>query len=292
MHDFQYVTPGTLNEAVKLLARHGPSAQLLAGGTDLIVKMRVRRSRPELVLDVKHIPKLNVLKLDAAGLTIGAAVSCRRIYLDERIAARYPALVDCTTLVGGIQIQGRATVGGNLCNAAPSADTIPALIALGAVAHLRGPKGKRQLPVEEFCLGPGKTALRKGEMLVHLKIPKPVRHSGTFFLRFIPRNEMDIAVVNAAAAVVLDPKGKKFVSARIAIGAAAPTPLYVQEAGAVLAGEPVSENLIAEAARIAALAVRPITDMRGTIEQRRHLAGVLTARALRGAIQRAKGKKK
>jgi carbon-monoxide dehydrogenase medium subunit len=289
MHDFQYVSPGTLNEAMKLLARHGASAQLLAGGTDLIVKMRVRRSRPELVVDAKHIPELNVLKHGAAGLTLGAAVSCRRIYLDERTAARYPALVDCTTLVGGIQIQGRATVGGNLCNAAPSADTIPALIALGAVAHLRGPKGKRKLPVEKFCLGPGKTALRKGEMLVHLKIPKPARHAGAFFLRFIPRNEMDIAVVNAAAAVVLDGKGKKFVSARIAIGAAAPTPLYVEEAGAVLAGEPVSDNLIAEAARIAALAVRPITDMRGTIEQRRQLAGVLTARALRGAIQRAKG---
>ena len=292
MHDFQYVTPGSLNEALKLLAKHGQSAQLLAGGTDLIVKMRVRRSRPELVLDAKRIPELNVLKLDAKGLTIGAAVSCRRIYLDERIAARYPALIDCTMLVGGIQIQGRATVGGNLCNAAPSADTIPALIALGAVAHLRGPKGKRQLPVEEFCLAPGKTALRKGEMLIHLRIPKPAKNSGACFLRFIPRNEMDIAVVNAAASVVLDAKGKKFLSARVAIGAAAPTPLYVEEAGAVLADEPVSENMIAEAARIASLAVRPITDMRGTIEQRRDLAGVLTARALRGAIQRAKGGKK
>ena len=289
MHDFQYITPGTLNEALKLLAKHGHAAQLLAGGTDLIVKMRVRRSRPELVLDAKRIPELNVLKLDAKGLTIGAAVSCRRIYLDERIAARYPALIDCTMLVGGIQIQGRATVGGNLCNAAPSADTIPALIALGAVAHLRGPKGKRQLPVEEFCLAPGKTALRKGEMLIHLRIPKPAKNSGACFLRFIPRNEMDIAVVNAAASVVLDAKGKKFLSARVAIGAAAPIPLYVEEAGAVLAGESVSENMIGEAARIASLAVRPITDMRGTIEQRKHLVKVLTARALRGAVERAKG---
>ncbi|MBI2992826.1 MAG: xanthine dehydrogenase family protein subunit M [Gammaproteobacteria bacterium] len=288
MHDFQFVTPGTLNEALKLLAKHGASAQLLAGGTDLIVKMRVRHARPDLVLDAKHIPELNVLKLDGTGLTIGAAVSCRSIYLDERIAARYPALVDCTALIGGIQIQGRATVGGNLCNAAPSADTIPALIALGAMAHLRGPKGKRQLPVEKFCLGPGKTALRKGEMLIHVRIPKPAKNSGAFFLRFIPRNEMDIAVVNAAAAVVLDARKTKFISARIAIGAAAPTPLYVEDAGAVLADEPVSENMIAEAARIASDAVRPITDMRGTIEQRRDLAAVLTARALRGAIDRAK----
>ena len=291
MHNFQYATPGTLTEAVRLLAKHGAAAQLLAGGTDLIVKMRVHRALPDLVLDAKQIPELNVLKFDASGLTIGAAVTCRRIYMDKRVAKIYPALVDCTTLVGGIQIQGRATLGGNLCNAAPSADTIPALIVLGATAHVRGPKGRRQLPVEEFCTGPGRNALRKGEILVNVRIPKPARRSGAFFLRFIPRNEMDIAIVNAAAAVVLDAKGKKFEAVRIAIGAAAPTPLYVADAGAVLAGEPVSEKLIAEAARIATDAVRPITDMRGTIEQRRHLAGVLTARALRGAIARARGEK-
>ena len=289
MHDFQYVVPGSLNEALKLLAKRGGAAQLLAGGTDLIVKMRVHRARPELVVDAKHIPELNVFKFDGKGLTIGAAVPCRRIYLDERVAMRYPALVDCTTLVGGIQIQTRATVGGNLCNAAPSADTIPALIALGAIAEVRGVKGRRRIPVEKFCLGPGRTALKKDEILVSLHIPKPARHSGAFFLRFIPRNEMDIAVVNAAAAVVLDANGGKFVSARIAVGAAAPTPLYVEAAGAALAGRAVSDEMIDEAARIASLSVRPITDMRGTIEQRRHLAGVLTARAIRGAVERAKG---
>jgi carbon-monoxide dehydrogenase medium subunit len=216
-------------------------------------------------------------------------VSCRRIYTDRRVAKTWPALVDCTSLVGGIAIQGRATIGGNLCNAAPSADTVPALIVLGADALVRGPKGNRRIAVEAFCTGPGRNALKRGEMLVNVRIPKPARHSGAFFLRFIPRNEMDIAVVNAAAAVVLAAGGRKFESARIAIGAAAPVPLLVEEAGAVLAGEPVSENLIAEAARIAALAVRPITDMRGTVEQRRHLAGVLTARALRGAVARARG---
>lgn len=290
MHDFHYATPHTLGEALKLLAKRGSAAQLLAGGTDLIVKMRGRRSRPALVIDAKRIPELNALKLDKAGLTIGAAVSCRRIYQEKRIAAGYPALADCTSLIGGIQIQSRATVGGNLCNAAPSADTIPALIVLSAVAHIRGPGGRRQLPVEEFCLGPGKTALKKGEMLISLRIPKPAKHSGASFLRFIPRNEMDIAIVNAAAAVVLDGKGRSFVSARIAVGAAAPTPLYVRAAGEALAGKPVSGQSILAAAAIAAAAVRPITDMRGTIEQRRHLAGVLTARALRDAVRRARGK--
>lgn len=289
MHDFTYTAPKSIDEAVRLLQQHGGAGQVLAGGTDLIVKMRARRVRPAVVVDAKHIAELNELRSSDAGLTIGAAVSCRRIYLDKATVAEYPILEDCTTLVGGVHIQGRASVGGNLCNAAPSADTIPALIALGAVAHIRGPEGKRELAVEEFCLGPGKNALQPRELLVSISIPKPVAHSGAFSLRFIPRNEMDIAVVNAAVAVVLDAKHEKFVSARIAVGAVAPTVLYVREAGEALAGKPVSEASIKEAAAVAAAAARPITDMRGTIEQRRHLTGVLTARALRGAIARARG---
>jgi carbon-monoxide dehydrogenase medium subunit len=291
MHDFQYASPNTLNEALKLLAKGKGGALLLAGGTDLIVKMRARRLRPELVVDAKRIPELNGVKLDKSGLTLGAAVSCRRVYEDHRIAAAYPALAESAALVGGIAIQGRASVGGNLCNAAPSADTVPALIVLGAVAQVRGPKGSRKIPVEEFCTGPGCNALKKGELLVSLKIPKPVRHSGAFFLRLIPRNEMDIAIVNAAAAVELDSAGKTFKSARISVGAAAPVPLLVREVGECLAGRPVNEKSIQEAAELAASAVRPITDMRGTIEYRRDLARVLTARALRGAIRRARGEK-
>jgi len=288
MHDFRYATPRTLNEALKLLGGRGGGA-LLAGGTDLIVKMRARRLQPGLVVDAKGVPELNVLKLDKSGLTLGAAVSCRRVYTDARIAKTYPALAESAALVGGIGIQGRASIGGNLCNAAPSADTVPALIVLGAIANIRGPRGSRKLPVAEFCTGPGRNALKPGELLVSLKIPKPAKHSGAFFLRFIPRNEMDIAVVNAAVAVELDAKGKTFKSARIAVGAAAPIPLLVREAGECLAGQPINEKNIQEAARLAALAVRPITDMRGTVEQRRHLAAVLTARALRGAVKRAKG---
>ena len=291
MHDFNYVAPRTISEALKLLNRRGTPAMLLAGGTDLIVKMRASRLRPGLVVDAKHIPELNVLKFDRSGLVIGAAVSCRRVYTDKRIAKTYPALAESAALVGGIQIQSRATLGGNLCNAAPSADTVPALIALGAVAELRGPKGRRSVPVEKICTGPGKTALRAGEMLVTLRIPKPARNSGAQFLRFIPRNEMDIAVVNAGVSVVLDAKKKKFVSARICVGAAAPVPLFLPEAAEALIGEPVSEKSITAAAEIAAAAVRPITDMRGTVEHRRQLAKVLTARALRAAVKRARGGK-
>jgi carbon-monoxide dehydrogenase medium subunit len=288
MHDFQYATPQSLNEALKLLGRRGGAA-LLAGGTDLIVKMRARRLRPGLVVDAKRIPELNVMKLDKSGLTLGAAVSCRRVYTDRKVARMFPALAESAALVGGIGIQGRASVGGNLCNAAPSADTVPALIVLGALAQIRGPRGSRKLPVEEFCTGPGKNALKPGELLVSLKIPKPARNAGAFFLRFIPRNEMDIAIVNAAAAVELDSAGRTFKSARISVGAAAPVPLLVREAGACLAGRPVNDKCIQEAAKLAAATVRPITDMRGTIEYRRDLAAVLAARALRGAIKRARG---
>ncbi|MCC7410832.1 MAG: xanthine dehydrogenase family protein subunit M [Gammaproteobacteria bacterium] len=288
MHDFRYAAPRSLEETAALMAEHGAGARLLAGGTDLIVKMRARRAQPALVIDTKHVPELSALALDDAGLTIGAAVSCRRICEDPAVASAYPALVDCGTLVGGTAIQGRASFGGNLCNAAPSADTIPALIVLGARARILGPAGTRELAVEDFCVAPGRNALAPEELLVSLWLPPPPVRAGAFFLRFIPRNEMDIAVVNAAAALTLDPAGTRIEAARIAIGAVAPTPLLVTAAGAALAGRTVTDETIEAAARAARDAARPIDDMRGGIEQRRHLAGILTARAIRGALARAR----
>lgn len=287
MHNFEYAVPHSLADAVGLLAARGAAARLLAGGTDLIVMMRTGNKTPELVIDAKHIAELNELTLDDSGLSIGAAVSCRRIYENEAVAAAYPALIDATTLIGGIQIQGRASVGGNLCNAAPSADTVPALIALGARAHVAGPGGARVVPVESFCTAPGTTVLAENELLVKLQLPAPGPRSGARFLRFIPRNEMDIAVANVAASVELDDAGTHFVSARIAVGAVAPTPLYVEAAGAHLAGRKISETSLLEAAEIARDAARPIDDMRGTVAHRRHLVKVLTQRALAGAIERA-----
>lgn len=290
MHYFDYCAPDNLQEAVTLKATHSGSANLLAGGTDLIVLMRARRKRPNLLIDGKRIPELTQITFDNTGLFLGAAVSCRDISEHPQIAKIFPALVDSTTLIGGIQIQGRATVGGNLCNAAPSADTIPTLIAYGAVAHIVSHNGNRRVPVEEFCVAPGQTILKDNEILVNIFIPAPASHTGAKFLRFIPRNEMDIAVANVTALVELDEPGNGFRAARIAIGAVAPTPLFVEEAGASLIGKLVSDDAIAVAARIARDAARPIDDMRGTIGHRKQLVEVLTRRVLRGALARAKGK--
>lgn len=289
MHSFDYAAPKSLGEAVTLLAGARGTARVLAGGTDLIVNMRVGRRKPGLVVDGKHIPELNELSLTAAGLTLGAAVSCRRAYEHAEVARRYPALVDSMSLIGSVHIQGRATVGGNLCNAAPSGDAIPTLIALGAVARVLGPNGSRDVAAEDVCVAPGKTSLADDELLISVFIPAPTANSGAFYLRFIPRNEMDIAIAGAGVSVVLDAARQSFVAARIALASVGPTPIFAREAGALLAGKPVNEDSIQLAADAAQAVARPITDMRGTIEQRKHLVKVLTARALRGAVERAKG---
>ena len=289
MHEFEYVAANSLEEAAQLMSANKGEARLLAGGTDLIVIMRNGRRQPKLVIDAKQIPELNEIKLDDSGLSIGAAVSCRRIWENEDIKAQYPALIDSSSLIGGIQIQGRASIGGNLCNAAPSADAIPTLIALGATAHIQNSAGERQIAVEEVCVAPGQTSLNDDEILVRLSIAKPAAMSGAKFLRFIPRNEMDIAVVNAAAGVELEEDGMTFKSARIAIGAVAPTPLFVSAAGEALAGKEVSDENIAAAADIARNTATPISDMRGTVEHRLQLVEVLTGRVLRGAVARARG---
>lgn len=289
MHDFDYVVAKDLDEATKLLAERQGDARLLAGGTDLIVNMRGGRRQPGLVIDAKHISELRQLSVDDNGLSIGAAVSCREIWENEAVKAAYPALIDSASLIGGIQIQGRASIGGNLCNAAPSADAIPTLIAYGTIAHIQSARGERQVPVEEICTGPGQNSLADDELLVKLHIGKPAPRTGAKFLRFIPRNEMDIAVANVASWVELDDSGENFSAARIAIGSVAPTPLYVEAAGAALVGKQVNDENIATAAGIARDAATPITDMRGTIEHRKQLVEVLTGRTLRAAVARAKG---
>ena len=241
------------------------------------------------MIDIKSIPEVNILNYDTeTGLTLGAAVPCYQIYAVDAICDAYPGLVDATKIIGGTAIQGRAGVGGNLCNASPAADCIPPLIVLNATCVIAGPKGEREVPVEDFCTGPGQTALGKGEILVSIKIPAPQQNSSSYYLRFIPRNEMDIAVVGAGAAIVLDEAKQRIVSARIALGAVAPTPLFAEEASALLAGKEISDAAINEASQAAQAIARPISDMRGTAEQRTHLVGVLTRRALNGAIQRVK----
>jgi carbon-monoxide dehydrogenase medium subunit len=284
-----YAAPRTASEATALLAERGDRARVLAGGTDIIVQVRENRRDLDLLVDVKHIPEVNELVYDPRqGLRIGAAVPCYRIYENAEIAKAYPGLIDAVSLIGGIQIQSRASVGGNLCNGSPAADTIPALIAHEAVCKIAGPSGPREVPVEKFCTGPGRTVLGRGEFLLSLHLPPPKRHSGAQYLRFIPRNEMDIAVVGVGAAVVLDDSRKRCVAARIGLAAVAPTPLYVPEAGAALVDGPLNDTLIDQAAALARAAARPISDMRGDADYRRHLVEVLTKRALRGALARAR----
>ncbi len=275
-------------EATELLAEHGESARILAGGTDLLVLLRGgAMDNVNLVVDGKSIPELNEVTYDPqAGLTLGAAVPCYKIYNNQAVAQAYPGLIDAASLIGGTQIQGRATLGGNLCNAAPSGDSIPAMTALGGVANIAGPSGNRSVNVEDFCTAPRQTILKRGEILVSLHFPPPVPNSGARYLRFIPRNEMDIAVAGAGVSVVLDNGTIK--SARVSLASVAPTPLFVKEAGDALVGKPATEESVRIASGLARDAARPITDMRGTIEYRKHLCEVLTRRALLTAIERAK----
>jgi CO/xanthine dehydrogenase FAD-binding subunit len=230
---FDYVPAQNVEQAVSLLSLHKENARILNGGTDLIVQLRGGTRRASLLVDIKPIPEVNELTYDPArGLMVGAAVPCWRLCRYPAALQNYPGLVEAAGLIGGVQIQSRATVGGNLCNASPAADSIPALIVHQAVCAIAGLRGIREVAVEDFCLGPGLTVLQPGEFLLALRLPPPPPGFGAAYLRFIPRAEMDIAVAGAGAAVVLQPGGKVFASARIALGAVAPTPLLVPEAGA------------------------------------------------------------
>lgn len=289
MQAFEYARVASIDEAVTLLNQQNGGARVLCGGTDLLVALREGRAEASVVVDVKGIPELMEMTYDAgSGLSLGAAVPCHRMYNDETVSSAYPGLMDSATLIGGVQIQGRASFGGNLCNASPAADSIPSLIAHRATAVIAGPDGRREVAVEDFCVAPGRTLLQPGEFLVKLTMPPPGPGSGAAYKRFIPRNEMDIAVVGVGAAVQLDGSGTHFESARIALAAVAPTPLFVAEAGDSLAGKPVTVEAVEAAAEIAQAAAKPISDMRGTAEFRKHLVGVLTRRTLMAAIERAR----
>lgn len=291
MQLFDYVSAGTVKEVVGLLSAKNGGARILSGGTDLLVQLRENRRRAELLIDVKNLPEMTSVTYDEQnGLSLGAAASCYQICSDRFVREKYPGLVDAIQLIGGIQIQYRASLGGNLCNASPAADSIPALIVHRAVCVVAGPNGTRSIPVEQFCMAPGKNVLQAGEFLLAVSIPQYGSNFGAHYLRFIPRNEMDIAVVGAGASVTLDESKQKFLSARIALGAVAPTPLFVAEAGMFLEGKEINEENIQEAARIAQAAARPISDLRGTAEHRKHLCAVLTQRALEKAIERARAR--
>jgi len=290
MQSFDYIAPKSAEEVVTLLAGKNGDAQILSGGTDLLVQLREGRRQTKLVIDIKNIPELTQITFDSKnGLHIGAAASCHEICSDPNVSKHYPGLVDGIHLIGGVQIQSRASVGGNLCNASPAADAIPALIVHEAVCHIMGTNGSRTLPVEEFCVAPGKNAMQSGEFLTSISVPTPKENFGASYLRFIPRNEMYIAVVGAGVSVLLDADRKRFVAVRIALGAVAPTPLLASSAGDFLAGKALTRANVKEAAKRAQAIAKPITDLRGTAEHRKHLVAVLVERALDKAIERAGG---
>ena len=270
------------------MAEKGTKARALAGGTDLLIHLRAKVFELDRVVDLKKIPELTEIAISAGeGLTLGAAAPCYQIYENQAVRETYPALFDSAWMIGGIQIQGRASVGGNVANAAPSGDTIPSVIVHRGVCVIVGPNGRREVPAAEFCTGPRQTVLQDGEILVSIKFPPPMKGEGSHYLRFIPRNEMDIAVAGTGASVVLN--NGTIESALIALASVAPKPVVATEAQEFLAGKEATEENIVEASELAKKVASPITDMRGTIEQRVHLVGVLTKRALRKAVERAKG---
>jgi xanthine dehydrogenase FAD-binding subunit len=282
----KYARASSVDEAIQLLSDGGEGARPLAGGTDIIVQARERARNVDVFVDIKHIPELMAIEHGSDGsLTIGAAVPCYLIYGDEQIAAGFPALVEATHVIGGTAIQGRASLGGNLCNSSPAADSIPAMMALAAVANIAGPGGQREVPVDSFCTGPGRNVLEAGEFVTSIHFPAPAPGSGAAWQRFIPRNEMDIAVTNAGSALTIE--GGTVTAARVAIGAVGPTPILVTAAADALVGQALSDATIAAAGDAASEAATPIDDMRGSIRQRKHLAKVLTERTLRKAAERA-----
>jgi CO/xanthine dehydrogenase FAD-binding subunit len=283
----EFHAPATLAEAVALLAANGPDAGVLSGGTDLIIQYRAGRRSLGHMVDVKHIPELNVLAYDdRQGLRLGAAVCCDA-FTDYAPARRhYPGLVEGAELIGSTQIQSRATVGGNVCNGSPAADTICALIVLDALCVVAGPKGTREVPARDFMTGPGRTVLGPGELLVELRVPPRPPRSSDAYLRFIPRNEMDIAVAGAATALTLAADGRSVQAARVAIGAVGPTPIVVEAAAQALLGRKLDAAALDAAAKASEAAARPISDVRGPADYRRHMAGVLTRRTIELAAQR------
>ena len=285
-----YSSPETLSEALGLLNNYQKDAGILAGGTDLIVKMRANRVNPTQVIDIKAIPELNQININSNNdLTIGSAIPCYKIYNNSEIMNLRPELKDSASIIGGTQIQGRASLGGNICNAAPSADSVPLLIALGTTCNVQSINGERTIPLENLFSGPGQTVLEPNELLISITIPRKSDLAGANYIRFIPRNEMDIAVVGTGVSVVISDNKKNFESVRVSLASVGPTPIFVDGIDKEVSGQEINDESIRVVSNMAKKASKPISDMRGTAEFRQHLCEVLTRRALITSIERAKG---
>ena len=289
MPTLNYAAPSTVDEAVKLLAGASGLAKVLSGGTDLLVQMRAGRLKPELIVDTKQIPGLIGIREEGGGFVVGAATPGAVVEAHPGMNKAWPGVVEALDLIGSTQIQGRCSLAGNLCNASPAADSVPALFAAGAIAVVVGSKGRREVPVEQIPAGPGRTNLAKDEFILEFKFPPRAPHSGDAYLRFIPRTEMDIAVVGCGINVTLDGKGV-CTAARVGLGAVAPTVLLVKDAADALIGHTLDEETLKKLDAAARAACKPINDKRGTIEYRTKVAGVLARRVAAIAFDRAMGK--
>ena len=289
MPSLNYASPTTVNEAVSLLAGAPGLAKVLSGGTDLLVQLRSGRVRPELIVDTKRLPGIIGIREENGGFVIGAATPGAMLEAHEGLKRAYPGVVEAMDLIGSQQIQGRASLAGNLCNASPAADSVPAMIAAGAVAVVAGPDGRREVPVEQIPTAPGRTSLARGELVLEFRLPPRPARASDAYLRFIPRTEMDIAVVGCGVAVTLNAQGV-CTQARVSLGAVAPVPLLVPAGAEALVGSRLDDAALARVDAAAQAACQPITDKRGTIEYRTKVAGVLARRAAAVAFQRAQGR--
>jgi carbon-monoxide dehydrogenase medium subunit len=284
----RYEAPHTVKEAAKLLAAEKGLARILAGGSDLLVQMKSGMTEPALILDIKKIEGMKAIKREGGGFRIGAGVSCASLRESAALRAAWPGLIDGSKIIGSTQIQGRATITGNLCNASPAADSVPALVAIGATVRIVGGKKPREVPVEGFATGPGRTVLGKGEFVDSVFLPKPKPRTGSAYLRFTPRTEMDIAAASAGVCLTLDKDGKCS-SARVALGAVGPKVIVCKPAADALIGTTVDAAALARLQAAASAAATPIDDKRGTVAFRRDVVGVLARRAAEKALARARG---
>lgn len=288
MTDLRYLSPRTLDEAVSAFAAAGSAGRILAGGTDLLVQMRSGAVKPGLIVDIKNIAEMTAIEETAGGgFRVGAAVSGMALAEHARFGKAWPGVLEAVNLIGSKQVQGRASAGGNLCNSSPAADSVPAMIAAGAIVTVQGPNGRREMPVEQVPAGPGRTNLKPGEILVSFTLPPRPPGSGDAYLRMIPRTEMDIAVVGCGVSLTL--KGGVCTAARVGLGAVAPTVLLVEPAAKALIGSRLEAAALDAAAAACRAACRPIDDKRGTIAYRTKIAGVLLKRTAAIAAKRAGG---
>ena len=287
MSELDYLSPATVEEAVAALAAGGARARALSGGTDLLVQLRSGRIKPGVIVDLKRIPAAIGVREEAGGFVIGASTPGAQIGEHAALARAWPGVVEAANLIGSTQVQGRASLAGNLCNASPAADSVPAMIAAAATCVVVGPSGRREIPVEQVAIGPGRTSLAPGEFVLEIRLPPKSARSADAYLRSIPRTEMDIAVVGAGVCLTLDASGA-IAAARVALGAVAPTALMVPEAGAAIVGTRLDQAALDALDAAARAAARPISDKRGTVDYRIKIAGVLARRAAAIAFQRAK----